>query len=252
MLVNKIPHIYDYTFAAAFIIYILYFIFNLRQKNIPMWHLCLSALFILFFSILGGRLMWATEHIDTVTLSDIFSLKFGSWRIAGVLVANCIAALIITYIYYKYYNVPTSTTLGIFLEAVFLEFALNKLACFLGGCCYGVGTTLPWGMNFGDGILRHPTQLYELICYTGIFAVARLLRDKYSISKKYAIAIILYIIVRMIVEPLREEAEVYLNGPTRLIYLAILIICIIVIFKDNIYSLITSKMNASKRGVRNG
>ena len=249
MLVDLIPNIYDYTFAAAFVIYVLYFILSLRKKGVPLWHLCLSALFILFFSILGGRLMWATEHIDTVTLGDIFSLEFGSWRIAGVLVANCIAALIITYIYYKYYNVTVSTTLGIFLEAVFLEFALNKLACFLGGCCYGVETTLPWGMNFGDGLLRHPTQLYELICYTGIFIVARLLRDKFSTTKKYAIAIILYLIVRMIVEPLREEAEVYLNGPTRPIYFVILIICIVIIFKDSIYNLVTSKINTRKRRV---
>lgn len=241
MLVNIIPHIYSYTFAIAFVIYILYFILNLRKKNIPMWHLCLSAIFILFFSILGGRLMWATEHMETVTLSTIFSMRFGSWRIAGALVANCIAALIITYIYYKYYKVPTGVTLGIFLEAVFLEFALNKLACFLGGCCYGVETTLPWGIDFGDGLLRHPTQLYELICYTGIFAVARLLRDKYSTIQKYAIAIILYIIVRMIVEPLRTEAEVYLQGPTRPIYYIMFIICLVIIFKDSLYNLFKGK-----------
>lgn len=185
--------------------------------------------------------MWATEHMETVTLSTIFSMRFGSWRIAGALVANCIAALIITYIYYKYYKVPTGVTLGIFLEAVFLEFALNKLACFLGGCCYGVETTLPWGIDFGDGLLRHPTQLYELICYTGIFAVARLLRDKYSTIQKYAIAIILYIIVRMIVEPLRTEAEVYLQGPTRPIYYIMFIICLVIIFKDSLYNLFKGK-----------
>jgi prolipoprotein diacylglyceryltransferase len=27
---------------------------------------------------------------------------------------------------------------------------------------YGIATTLPWGVDFGDGIARHPTQLYEI------------------------------------------------------------------------------------------
>lgn len=27
---------------------------------------------------------------------------------------------------------------------------------------YGIATNLPWGVDFGDGIPRHPTQLYEI------------------------------------------------------------------------------------------
>ena len=27
---------------------------------------------------------------------------------------------------------------------------------------YGIATRLPWGVDFGDGIARHPTQLYEI------------------------------------------------------------------------------------------
>lgn len=38
---------------------------------------------------------------------------------------------------------------------------IGRWGCFVGGCCYGVETSLPWGVDFGDGIHRHPTQLYE-------------------------------------------------------------------------------------------
>ena len=41
--------------------------------------------------------------------------------------------------------------------------AVGRLACLVGGCCYGVATTLPWAMDFGDGVRRHPTQLYEFV-----------------------------------------------------------------------------------------
>ena len=33
---------------------------------------------------------------------------------------------------------------------------------------YGRSSSLPWGVNFGDGIYRHPTQLYELFWLGGI------------------------------------------------------------------------------------
>lgn len=42
---------------------------------------------------------------------------------------------------------------------------IGRIGCFLGGLAdhtYGNPTTLPWGVDFGDGIARHPTQLYEI------------------------------------------------------------------------------------------
>ena len=41
---------------------------------------------------------------------------------------------------------------------------LGRIGCFLAGLAdmtYGTPTTLPWGRDFGDGIGRHPVQLYE-------------------------------------------------------------------------------------------
>ncbi|MFM7160896.1 MAG: prolipoprotein diacylglyceryl transferase [Planctomycetaceae bacterium] len=46
--------------------------------------------------------------------------------------------------------------------------AVGRIACFVGGCCYGTPTGLPWGVVFHDQIPRHPTQLYE----AGFHAVA--------------------------------------------------------------------------------
>jgi phosphatidylglycerol---prolipoprotein diacylglyceryl transferase len=39
--------------------------------------------------------------------------------------------------------------------------AVGRLGCFVNPCCFGESTTLPWGVDFGDGLRRHPTQLYE-------------------------------------------------------------------------------------------
>src|SRR4029079_4184700 len=48
-----------------------------------------------------------------------------------------------------------------FAVPVAVAIAIGRLACFQAGCCFGTETTLPWGVDFGDGLKRHPTQLYE-------------------------------------------------------------------------------------------
>jgi prolipoprotein diacylglyceryltransferase len=42
--------------------------------------------------------------------------------------------------------------------------AVGRIGCYLAGLddfTYGTPTTLPWAHDFGDGVLRHPVQLYE-------------------------------------------------------------------------------------------
>jgi prolipoprotein diacylglyceryltransferase len=42
-----------------------------------------------------------------------------------------------------------------------LALVVVRLSCFAHGCCRGAETTLFWAVDFGDGVRRHPTQLYE-------------------------------------------------------------------------------------------
>ena len=44
--------------------------------------------------------------------------------------------------------------------------AIGRIGCFLTGIddhTIGVATALPWGIDFGDGIPRHPMPLYEIL-----------------------------------------------------------------------------------------
>ena len=65
------------------------------------------------------------------------------------------------------------STGDLFALPLCLGIALGRVGCFLAGLAdhtYGVPTALPWGVDFGDGIRRHPTQLYE-IAVLGLIAV---------------------------------------------------------------------------------
>jgi prolipoprotein diacylglyceryltransferase len=44
--------------------------------------------------------------------------------------------------------------------------AIGRIGCLLTGVAddtSGTPTALPWGMDLGDGIRRHPTQIYEIV-----------------------------------------------------------------------------------------
>jgi prolipoprotein diacylglyceryltransferase len=58
----------------------------------------------------------------------------------------------------------TRSTGDTFVWPLAIGTAIGRLGCFFTGLddhTYGVATALPWGVDFGDGIARHPTQLYE-------------------------------------------------------------------------------------------
>jgi prolipoprotein diacylglyceryltransferase len=49
--------------------------------------------------------------------------------------------------------------------------ALGRMGCLLAGLhddTYGNATALPWGVDFGDGIRRHPTQAYDMVAVLGL------------------------------------------------------------------------------------
>jgi phosphatidylglycerol---prolipoprotein diacylglyceryl transferase len=74
----------------------------------------------------------------------------------------------------------------LFVYPLILGQSIGRIGCFLTGLddhTCGIFTSLPWGVNFGDGP-RHPTQLYEilflLILGLGIYLFERSVRNSLS------------------------------------------------------------------------
>ena len=60
----------------------------------------------------------------------------------------------------------TGRTGDVYVFPLILGMSIGRVGCFLTGLpdhTYGVETSLPWGVDFGDGAARHPTQLYEIV-----------------------------------------------------------------------------------------
>ena len=64
-----------------------------------------------------------------------------------------------------------------FVVAVAVAIAIGRVGCLLFGCCYGVETDQSWGFRFiqapdGGTLLRHPTQIYEIVFHLGFAVIA--------------------------------------------------------------------------------
>jgi len=82
-----------------------------------------------------------------------------SHSVAGALVGAIVGVEI-----YKAIRGVKGSTGGVFVGSFTLGVVIGRLGCFFAGLAddtYGVPTRLPWGVDLGDGVPRHPVQLYE-------------------------------------------------------------------------------------------
>lgn len=103
---------------------------------------------------------------------------------------------------------------NLFAPTIALGVAIGRIGCFLAGCCYGIATTLPWGVNFGDGILRHPTQLYEALFMLLLFFYLTW-RSKQTPPPRpgilFSTFIYSYFTFRFFIEFIRVEPKIFLG-----------------------------------------
>jgi len=101
--------------------------------------------------------------------------------------------------------------------------AVGRIGCFLAGLddfTYGTPTTWPWGHDFGDGIMRHPVQLYEsaaMGAFAMLYVVAVLWPIRFVIENGFYLALGFYGLQRFIWEFIKPYGAVV--GPLTLFHL---------------------------------
>jgi phosphatidylglycerol:prolipoprotein diacylglycerol transferase len=97
-----------------------------------------------------------------------------------------------------------------YVVPVAASIAIGRLACFVGGCCFGSPTSLPWAVDFGDGIPRHPTQLYEAV-FHGVMAIllSRFRREGRYPRQLMKLYILAYLAYRFATEFIRPEPRLF-------------------------------------------
>ena len=95
---------------------------------------------------------------------------------------------------------------------VMLAQAIGRVGCTLNGCCYGIETSLPWGIVYTHpqsfaplGVAVHPTQIYEIIYLLIIFGVVLKLRGRLKPDGSlFLVYLSLYSLWRLGIDFIRE------------------------------------------------
>jgi len=94
---------------------------------------------------------------------------------------------------------------------------IGRIGCFLAGLhdgTYGTPTGLPWGVDFGDGIDRHPTQVYDMLFALGMGALLWHWRGPLARCQGLAFKLYLasYLTWRLVVDAIKPVPYAYAFG----------------------------------------
>lgn len=141
-------------------------------------------------------------------------------------IAGAFAGGILAVELWKVANGVRVSTGGALVLPICAGIVVGRLGCLFAGLpdyTYGAPTALPWSVDFGDGIGRHPVQLYECVSMLGFTAVylrARLRNAAWARGHAFHAMIIFYACQRFLWEFLKPYPTVL--GPLNVFHLLML------------------------------
>lgn len=196
------------------------------------WISSLACLFVL-------RMTWfATNPVGRglrlgYVAALVFGAGIGAWGFGtlnlwasgqheiGRSIEGALAGAILAIELYKKANGLTARTGAVYALPIALGIAIGRIGCLLSGMedfTYGVPTSAAWtgllGWDFGDGIPRHPVQLYESVAMAGFALVYLVMVARGSAwwrRNGFYLAVGFYGIERFALEFLKPYAAVFGN-----------------------------------------
>jgi phosphatidylglycerol---prolipoprotein diacylglyceryl transferase len=106
----------------------------------------------------------------------------------------------------------TQSTGDRFVFPIILGLCIGRVGCFLTGLedrTHGVATNLPWAIDFGDGIARHPTQLYEIGFLILLAAVLAIRAHRHRSGELFRLFMLAYLLWRFGIEFIKPRETPY-------------------------------------------
>jgi len=157
---------------------------------------------------------WASGSLNTLRQAA----PTLSHSVAGALVGAIFAVEL-----YKAFRGLKGSTGVIFVGSFATGVAIGRWGCLFAGLpdrTYGVPTTLPWGVNLGDGISRQPVQIYEslsMALFLAVFVAGLAVRAPWAMRRGFYVLCIWYGAQRFVWEFLKPYPP--LVGPFNLFHL---------------------------------
>jgi prolipoprotein diacylglyceryltransferase len=166
-------------------------------------------------AILGAAIgskvfFWLEDPRETLAHWHDLAFLLGGKTIVGGLIGGLVAVEL-----EKRWAGLTRRTGDLFAMPLAAGIAVGRIGCFLSGLpdrTFGTPTQLPWGVNFGDGVPRHPTQLYESIVMAAVaILLGRLTRRPHREGDVFKLFMTAYFALRLMVDHFKPEPRVLLG-----------------------------------------
>jgi phosphatidylglycerol:prolipoprotein diacylglycerol transferase len=152
-------------------------------------------------------------------------------------IEGALAGAILAVELYKRAKGIKGRTAALFVLPIAVGIGVGRIGCYLAGMddfTYGIATDLPWGHDFGDGILRHPVQLYETLAmavFAASYSIALLRHDEWVIYNGFALLVLFYAIERFGLEFLKPYPPVFAGLTVFQIVCALMIVYALAILR---------------------
>ena len=177
------------------------------------------GVYLALAGILGSKLALIIQEREFYYRNpgDLFSMA--TLQSGGVFYGGLILAILVGLWYTRRRGLPFLKTADAFAPGIAIGHAIGRLGCFSAGCCWGLPTSLPWGVTFTDpyshdvvgvplGVPLHPTQLYESAAEFIIFLLLySQYRKKQFDGQILGWYLVLYATARFLVEFLRSHVD---------------------------------------------
>ena len=172
--------------------------------------------------VLTGQVVDYTQHPGQI-------LSAGGLTIYGAVLG---AALGI-WVYSRFSNFRFGYFADVVAPGIILAQVIGRVGCTINGCCYGIETSLPWGVVYTHldsyaplGVAVHPVQLYEIIYNLLVFGVLLILKGRFKPEGSlFLIYLSLYSLWRVGIDFLREGTP-FLFGLHQAQIIAIIVLAI--------------------------
>jgi len=194
--------VWGFILAIAFLVGMVLATKKAKKLNLDSEHVQGSLIYMIAGSFVGARLGYIFAY--PYQFSDWLQI-FRIWDGGLVFLGGFIGGTAGFYLYAKIKKLDFWKYADLLAPYAALGIAITRIGCFIDWHCYGVPTTLFWGIKVGNALPVHPTQLYHSLANFLIFFVLikTLIKKKFE-GQIFSLFLMLYAVPRFLIDFLRE------------------------------------------------
>ncbi|SDH07478.1 Prolipoprotein diacylglyceryltransferase [Pedobacter terrae] len=160
-------------------------------------------------ALIGSRVVAVLETPEVINHLT-FSILYQSKTIVGGLLGGLFGVELIK----KIIGVNIASG-DVYVVPILVALIIGRVGCFSMGIdepTYGIPTRFFMGMDLGDGILRHPIMLYEMIYLVLLIFLFNSLKHQEMINgDRFKLFMVLYFLFRFLIEFIKPYHSLFLN-----------------------------------------